>query len=34
LLDFDDEKDEDKVDFKKIVSDNWVEPSRRERKRK
>ncbi|KEH32270.1 putative calcium/calmodulin-dependent protein kinase chromatin remodeling ISWI family [Medicago truncatula] len=33
LLDFDDEKDEDKVDFKKIVSDNWVEPSRRERKR-
>ncbi|CAJ2634377.1 unnamed protein product [Trifolium pratense] len=33
LLDFDDEKDENKVDFKKIVSDNWVEPSRRERKR-
>ncbi|XP_045832720.1 ISWI chromatin-remodeling complex ATPase CHR11-like isoform X1 [Trifolium pratense] len=26
-------KDENKVDFKKIVSDNWVEPSRRERKR-
>ncbi|KAL5065360.1 hypothetical protein RYX36_027097, partial [Vicia faba] len=33
LLDFDDEKDENKVDFKKLVSDNWVEPSRRERKR-
>ncbi|XP_004508307.1 ISWI chromatin-remodeling complex ATPase CHR11-like [Cicer arietinum] len=33
LLDFDDEKDENKVDFKKIVSENWVEPSRRERKR-
>ncbi|KAJ3669555.1 hypothetical protein LUZ60_011505 [Juncus effusus] len=32
LYDFDDEKD-DKVDFKKIVSDNWIEPPRRERKR-
>ncbi|KAL8465438.1 hypothetical protein ACS0TY_034808 [Phlomoides rotata] len=26
-------KDENKFDFKKIVSDNWTEPSRRERKR-
>ncbi|KAK6117313.1 hypothetical protein DH2020_048947 [Rehmannia glutinosa] len=33
LYDFDDEKDENKFDFKKIVSENWVEPSRRERKR-
>ncbi|GFP81923.1 putative chromatin-remodeling complex ATPase chain [Phtheirospermum japonicum] len=33
LYDFDDEKDESKFDFKKIVTDNWVEPSRRERKR-
>ncbi|KAL7105006.1 hypothetical protein ACP275_07G018300 [Erythranthe tilingii] len=33
LYDFDDEKDEDKFDFKKIVSDNWVEPPKRERKR-
>ncbi|CAL0301221.1 unnamed protein product [Lupinus luteus] len=33
LYDFDDEKDENKVDFKKIVSDNWIEPSKRERKR-
>ncbi|KAG2597606.1 hypothetical protein PVAP13_5KG237900 [Panicum virgatum] len=29
LYDFDDEK----VDFKKLVSDNWIEPPRRERKR-
>ncbi|GER50119.1 chromatin-remodeling protein 11 [Striga asiatica] len=34
LYDFDDEKDENKLDFKKIVSDNWIEPPRRERKRK
>ncbi|CAH1421178.1 unnamed protein product [Lactuca virosa] len=34
LYDFDDDKDENKVDFKKIVSDNWVEPPKRERKRK
>ncbi|KAM7279539.1 hypothetical protein ACFE04_006673 [Oxalis oulophora] len=27
------EDDENKVDFKKIVSDNWVEPPKRERKR-
>ncbi|KAF9619465.1 hypothetical protein IFM89_007040 [Coptis chinensis] len=33
LYDFDDEKDENKVDFKKLVTENWVEPSRRERKR-
>ncbi|KAG5023899.1 hypothetical protein JHK85_020241 [Glycine max] len=33
LYDFDDEKDENKFDFKKIVSENWVEPPRRERKR-
>ncbi|CAA0839939.1 Putative chromatin-remodeling complex ATPase chain [Striga hermonthica] len=33
LYDFDDEKDENKLDFKKIVSDNWIEPPRRERKR-
>ncbi|XP_061349130.1 ISWI chromatin-remodeling complex ATPase CHR11-like isoform X1 [Gastrolobium bilobum] len=33
LYDFDDEKDENKVDFKKLVSDNWVEPPKRERKR-
>ncbi|AQK91660.1 Putative chromatin-remodeling factor family [Zea mays] len=33
LYDFDDEKDENKVDFKKLVSDNWIEPPRRERKR-
>ncbi|XP_075516542.1 putative chromatin-remodeling complex ATPase chain [Primulina tabacum] len=32
LYDFDDEKD-DKFDFKKIVSDNWIEPPKRERKR-
>lgn len=33
LYDFDDEKDENKVDFKKLVSDNWIEPPKRERKR-
>ncbi|KAF5196156.1 Chromatin-remodeling complex atpase [Thalictrum thalictroides] len=33
LYDFDDERDESKFDFKKIVSENWVEPSKRERKR-
>ncbi|KAL1335590.1 hypothetical protein HN51_030075 [Arachis hypogaea] len=33
LYDFDDDKDENKVDFKKIVSDNWIEPPKRERKR-
>ncbi|OVA15033.1 SNF2-related [Macleaya cordata] len=33
LYDFDDDKDENKFDFKKLVSENWVEPSRRERKR-
>ncbi|KAK8539334.1 hypothetical protein V6N13_104424 [Hibiscus sabdariffa] len=33
LYDFDDDKDESKLDFKKIVSENWIEPPRRERKR-
>ncbi|VAH14541.1 unnamed protein product [Triticum turgidum subsp. durum] len=33
LYDFDDDKEEDKPDFKKLVSDNWIEPPRRERKR-
>ncbi|CAI9118739.1 OLC1v1020343C1 [Oldenlandia corymbosa var. corymbosa] len=33
FYDFDDEKDENKFDFKKIVSDNWLEPPKRERKR-
>ncbi|XP_042050500.1 ISWI chromatin-remodeling complex ATPase CHR11 isoform X1 [Salvia splendens] len=33
LYDFDDEKDENKFDLKKIVSDNWIEPPKRERKR-
>lgn len=33
LYDFDDDKDENKLDFKKIVSDNWIEPPKRERKR-
>ncbi|XAR57121.1 Calcium/calmodulin-dependent protein kinase [Bertholletia excelsa] len=33
LYDFDDEKDETKLDLKKIVSDNWIEPPKRERKR-
>ncbi|KAJ8573847.1 hypothetical protein K7X08_010358 [Anisodus acutangulus] len=33
LYDFDDDKDEKKADFKKIASDNWIEPPRRERKR-
>lgn len=27
-------KDDNKLDFKKLVSDNWIEPPRRERKRK
>lgn len=27
-------KDENKFDIKKIVSDNWTEPPKRERKRK
>ncbi|CAH9071839.1 unnamed protein product [Cuscuta europaea] len=33
IYDFDDEKDENKLDFKKIATENWNEPSRRERKR-
>ncbi|KAF3589800.1 hypothetical protein F2Q69_00032310, partial [Brassica cretica] len=34
FYDFDDEnKDENKLDFKKIVSDNWNDPPKRERKR-
>ncbi|KAH0895930.1 hypothetical protein HID58_045498 [Brassica napus] len=35
LYDFDDDnKDENKFDFKKIVSENWNDPPKRERKRK
>ncbi|KAF8392550.1 hypothetical protein HHK36_022895 [Tetracentron sinense] len=33
LYDFDDDKDENKFDFKKLVSENWIEPPKRERKR-
>ncbi|XWS14026.1 hypothetical protein CRYUN_Cryun36dG0088700 [Craigia yunnanensis] len=33
LYDFDDDKDENKFDFKKVVSENWIEPPKRERKR-
>ncbi|XP_020108881.1 ISWI chromatin-remodeling complex ATPase CHR11-like isoform X2 [Ananas comosus] len=33
LYDFDDEKDENRTDFKKLVADNWIEPPKRERKR-
>ncbi|KAF9678031.1 hypothetical protein SADUNF_Sadunf08G0169600 [Salix dunnii] len=33
LYDFDDDKDENKFDFEKIVSENWIEPPKRERKR-
>ncbi|CAI9776861.1 unnamed protein product [Fraxinus pennsylvanica] len=33
LYAFEDEKDESKFDFKKLVSDNWIEPPKRERKR-
>ncbi|KAK9146857.1 hypothetical protein Sjap_006760 [Stephania japonica] len=33
LYDFDDDKEENKFDFKKIVSENWIEPPKRERKR-
>ncbi|XP_031497207.1 ISWI chromatin-remodeling complex ATPase CHR11-like [Nymphaea colorata] len=33
LYDFDDEKDDNKVDLKKLVSENWIEPPKRERKR-
>ncbi|KAL5157525.1 ISWI chromatin-remodeling complex ATPase CHR11 [Glycine soja] len=33
LYDFDDEKDESRFDIKKIVSENWIEPPKRERKR-
>ncbi|XP_077240536.1 putative chromatin-remodeling complex ATPase chain [Tasmannia lanceolata] len=33
LYDFDDENDDNKFDFKKIVSENAIEPPRRERKR-
>ncbi|XWS08636.1 hypothetical protein CRYUN_Cryun40dG0018600 [Craigia yunnanensis] len=34
LYDFDDDKDENKFDFKKVASENWIEPPKRERKRK
>ncbi|PKA62262.1 putative chromatin-remodeling complex ATPase chain [Apostasia shenzhenica] len=30
---FDDEKEENKIDFKKLATDNWIEPPKRERKR-
>ncbi|QCD77009.1 ISWI chromatin-remodeling complex ATPase CHR11 isoform X1 [Vigna unguiculata] len=33
LYDFDDEKDDNRFDIKKIVSENWIEPPKRERKR-
>ncbi|XP_051152862.1 ISWI chromatin-remodeling complex ATPase CHR11-like [Andrographis paniculata] len=33
LYDFDDAKNENKFDLKKIVSENWIEPPKRERKR-
>ncbi|KAJ6911784.1 ISWI chromatin-remodeling complex ATPase CHR11 isoform X1 [Populus alba x Populus x berolinensis] len=33
LYDFDDDKDENKFDFEKIVGENWIEPPKRERKR-
>ncbi|KAL1539085.1 ISWI chromatin-remodeling complex ATPase CHR11-like isoform X1 [Salvia divinorum] len=33
LYNFEDDKDENKFDIKKIVSDNWTEPPKRERKR-
>ncbi|KAB5545387.1 hypothetical protein DKX38_013499 [Salix brachista] len=33
LYDFDDDKDENKFEFEKIVSENWIEPPKRERKR-
>ncbi|KAK8491619.1 hypothetical protein V6N13_060868 [Hibiscus sabdariffa] len=33
LYDFDDDKDENKFDFKKIATENWIEPPKRERKR-
>ncbi|XVE82084.1 hypothetical protein DITRI_Ditri15bG0118300 [Diplodiscus trichospermus] len=33
LYDFDDDKDENKFDIKKVVSENWIEPPKRERKR-
>ncbi|XWS08634.1 hypothetical protein CRYUN_Cryun40dG0018600 [Craigia yunnanensis] len=33
LYDFDDDKDENKFDFKKVASENWIEPPKRERKR-
>ncbi|GMH18788.1 hypothetical protein Nepgr_020629 [Nepenthes gracilis] len=33
LYDFDDDKDDNKVDFKKIANEKWIEPPKRERKR-
>ncbi|KAL8128856.1 hypothetical protein V2J09_018011 [Rumex salicifolius] len=33
IYDFEDIADENKIDFKKIAAENWVEPPRRERKR-
>ncbi|TYG94154.1 hypothetical protein ES288_A11G165800v1 [Gossypium darwinii] len=34
LYGFDDDKDENKFDIKKIASENWIEPPKREQKRK
>eukprot|EP01018_Ginkgo_biloba_P017716 Gb_39649 [translate_table: standard] len=33
LYDFDDDKDDNKFDLKKVATDNWIEPPKRERKR-
>ncbi|KAH9328774.1 hypothetical protein KI387_000882, partial [Taxus chinensis] len=33
LYDFGDDKDDSKFDLKKVVTDNWIEPPKRERKR-
>ncbi|CAL9116371.1 unnamed protein product [Musa acuminata var. zebrina] len=33
LYDFDDEKDDKELDLKKLVTENWIEPPKRERKR-
>ncbi|XP_020589471.1 probable chromatin-remodeling complex ATPase chain isoform X1 [Phalaenopsis equestris] len=30
---FDDEKEDNKIDFKKLAAENWIEPPKRERKR-
>ncbi|KAI0529467.1 hypothetical protein KFK09_002017 [Dendrobium nobile] len=33
LFVFDDEKEDNKIDFKKLAAENWIEPPKRERKR-